>query len=310
MVGSSSWDQRSAAVLSICLAWSGCYSGEFDPELDGIYACVSQDECPDGFRCSDAVCQDDRGPALVIQGPEKLQIFDNDDLRRELTITVRGAGLSLAEPGGSHVKGQGYIELRIDGEEETAIIDSGFVESSIAVGGLEWPKRPGIHRIEAIARRNDGRAYDNPSARVQSAFWIDDGRPHVAIIAPLPGVAIANGEAVDVEIQTINFDLVEPGHAPETGVSGHAHLFVNKVIPACLEEEPTCNGGYVAVLFPPDTSVGTNARFTGELATRFAPGDLPLSVVLQSHQHEPYPSSDPLKVVYDSIAIRVLANSD
>ena len=74
MVGSSSWHQRSAAVLSICLAWSGCYSGEFDPELDGIYACVSQDECPDGFRCSDAVCQDDRGPALVIQGPEKLQI--------------------------------------------------------------------------------------------------------------------------------------------------------------------------------------------------------------------------------------------
>lgn len=295
-----------ALPASMILA-AACFNADVPEEIHAVYSCEGDEDClTAGFRCIESLCHDDRGPQLSVLGPEPLQVFAADQQSDSLTITLRHNQLQLTQPGTAHREGFGHIEIWLD-ETLLTTVTAGQGSDTIALATPNWPSVAGLHRIVAIAKRNDGLEYINESARAQSAFWIDDGKARVGIIRPNPYEEIAVDAPVEVEIHTINYALTNPNTADLTdnsGTSGHMHLFFGQNIPACLSEVVDCNGSYVSSVFPSE-GVVNQIVWEGKLTAAAAAGLHNLSVVLQTHQHQPFPSPDANEVAYDSIAVEV-----
>lgn len=286
---------------------AGCYTAEVDPLLEATYPCDKDSDCALGQTCVIDVCSDGTtpiGPRVEILGPELLQVFPaGSDV--SVPIVVGGEGLVLQEPGGDNVRGEGHVEVRIDGDV-VETITAGDLEGRVETDPQALPAAPGLHRVQVIARQNDGTPYPNEEARIVGAFWIDDGNEHVAFLKPAPDTEIVIGESRDLEIEVValNFALVNPGLVPTDDLAasrqGHVHVFFDRQIPDCL---PDCNFNYESTGFPMVDPV-SRLSVEGGVIGSTTPGTYPLSVVAQTSAHEPYyRESSPDELLFDLIDV-------
>ena len=298
---------RSIVVAAVLTAAAGCYTAEVDPQLEATYPCEADSDCAVGQTCLIDVCSDGStllGPRVEILGPEVLQVFPAG-MEVSVPIVIGGEGLDLQEGGGDNVRGEGHIEVRIDGDE-VETITAGDLEGRVQTDPVTLPGEPGLHRVEVIARHNDGAPYQNAEARTISAFWVDDGNEHVAFLQPAPQteVVIGEGDQLTIEVVTLNFSLVNPGLVPTDELDargqGHIHVFFDRQIPDCL---PDCNFNYESTGFPAETPV-SRLIVEGGILGSSTPGTFPLAVVAQTSAHEPYyRESNPDELLYDVIDI-------
>lgn len=283
--------------LGLAMA-SGCFTANIDPDLGGVFVCgddASDGTCPSSLVCVNARCEDaDLVPSLAVLNPENEKSFMRDDIvdiamgmppdgAIPLEIRIQGAISLVSESAGADPTfGEGHVKVYLDGEEQMTI-DEGSIDSSTPVMVMV-PAIAGPHRILLQAYRNDGEAYDNPEATAMRLFWFESvamRRPFVAIKAPLPGTVFDLDERdLDVEIATLNFDLLDPGGPPREGI-GHAHLYYDDRVkyPGCVQD-PSCDNGYLGV---------AGASKVGELdmpSTEAGGGFI--TAVLRNTDHSPY----------------------
>jgi len=289
---------------------AACYTAEVDPQLEATYPCEKNSDCALGQTCIIDVCSDGTtllGPSVEILGPELLQVFPAGS-NTQFPIVVGGEGLELGDPGGDNVRGEGHVDVLIDGQV-VQTITSGDLEGRVQTDAQTLPSAPGLHRVEVIARQNDGTAYPNEQARLVSAFWIDDGNEHVAFLQPAPGteIQIGEGDELEIEVVTLNFALVNPGLVPTDELTaprqGHVHVFFDRQIPECL---PDCNFNYESTGFPSQTPV-SRLVVEGGIVGASTPGTFPLSVVAQNSAHEPYfRETSPDELLFDLIEVQMV----
>ncbi|MEX1367259.1 MAG: hypothetical protein AB1Z98_29300 [Nannocystaceae bacterium] len=252
-----------AALYSLLLP--GCFTAQLDPALPGVFACTQRDDdCPSGLRCVNRLCEDeDAVPSLAVTNPEDEQLFITDapdgplgppaaPLMLEVLVTG-DLTLVSANSGADHEFGEGHVIVTVDGQQ-AALIDSGSIETPRPVM-VEVDNVPGPHRITTRAIRNDGVPYDNDEAVGARLFWIESElalgmRPFVAVKTPWPGSTFPLSDApVEVEIATLNFDMLPPGQGRSEG-QGHAHVYYDTRIGECVDD-PACDGTYLAVVGNP-----------------------------------------------------------
>jgi hypothetical protein len=293
----------------------GCYSAEFDAELDGVYACLANEDCGESFTCVNWVCVDERGPLVEILTPETRTVFDVTEAGDDLSIVLTGSGLTLIEPGGPVQDGFGHVSVMLDGEP-LAELTSGTLAASPSTEGISLPSRPGLHRITATAFRNDQTQYPNPGASMTTVFWIDDQNEHVGIAQPNPGSQWRPHPetlqaVIPMEFVTLNFDILNPNETNDDMAEGQGHVHVlfdsEKPVPECIETT-NCNDIYVSAVFPLDDSRVSNISPN--------PNPLPvpvvglgvkqLAIVAQYSTHDPYPESTEDAVVHDAFDIEII----
>jgi hypothetical protein len=295
--------RKSACPPTILVAlWSlvtfGCYTAQVDPDIGGVFACGDPDgdePCPAALTCVNERCEDaDLVPTLAVLDPEDEKSIMRDDvvdlmmgmppgMLIDLEIRIQGAIALVSESSGTDPTfGEGHVKVFVDGEEQLTI-DDGTIDSSTPVM-VRVPAVAGPHRIVLQAYRNDGVAYDNPEATGSRLFWLESPiarRPFVAIKSPLPGAVFDLDErGLDVEVATINFELLDPGGLPQDG-RGHAHLYYDDRVkyPGCVQD-PGCDNGYLGV-------AGTSK--VGELDMPSAQaGSGVITAVLRDTDHSPY----------------------
>ena len=283
---------RPILVAALSTIAAGCYTAEVDPALEATYSCEVDSDCAVGQMCVLQLCTDGStmlGPAPEVFGPELLQVFPSGG-EVLMPIVVGGAGLELNEGGGSNVAGEGSIDVYVDGDlYET--LTAGNLEARVQTEPLAVPDVPGLHRIEVVARQNDGSVYPNAEARAVSAFWVDDGREHIGFLRPTPNteVPIGQGNELEIEVVTLNFTLVNPGFVDTEDLSapgqGHVHVFFDRNIPDCL---PDCNFNYESTGFPAMGESSTRLPVEGGIIGSQTEGTFPLEVVAQDSAHQPY----------------------
>ena len=229
-----------AAPLSVL---AGCYAADFDDEADGVFACTEDADCRDGFVCLNALCLDDRGPALTVLGPESLSAFDAGTDTVE--ISFRGSDLTLSNNFETAVDGEGYLEIYLDGQpvrskDAGTAITEGDLAGGISVGALDIPDPSEVnHRVEIRAFRGDGTRYDNPSATGRQVFFVRSdalimaaSRPMMAVTRPWPGDRIKVGAPITVEIAAVDFTWADPTGEAGPGTS-------RRVTPTCSWDATT-----------------------------------------------------------------------
>ena len=319
-----------AALLAVAAPLSvlaGCYAVDFDDEADAVFACIEDVDCRDGFVCLNALCLDDRGPALTVLGPESLSAFDAGTDTVE--ISFRGSDLTLSNNFETAVDGEGYLEIYLDGQpvrskDAGTAITEGDLAGGISVGALDIPDPSVVnHRVEVRAFRGDGTRYDNPSATGRQVFFVRSdalimaaSRPMMAVTRPWPGDRIKVGAPITVEIAAVDFTWADPtGEAgPGDLKEGHAHLFLGRDdYPACL---PGCNGLYTATMTP-GTEGTADARVllseSVEYGGDVSEGAFSVSAGLQRNNHAPWPAEDPVgsdllldQVVTDTVVVELV----
>ena len=304
---------RTLLVTAALGGVTGCYAAQFDPELDGVYACESDDDCSTTFACINRVCVDTRGPEVHVIGPEEFEKFSPPMNGESINIILNGTDLTLVEPGGANVDGEGHVEILLDGQE-IGTLTVGSLAGSPSLDGIALPSGLGVHRITAIARRNDGTRYENPAASETIVFWIDDGQtPQVAIRRPVPEVVLSpdpeTGQAaVDMDLVTLNFDVLNPSFLDmgefDKPNQGHVHVIFNRGVPDCIPNTD-CNDKYVSAVFPPgeDRVKRISPNPNPLPLPPSPPGTYQLAIVAEWSDHEPYPSDDVTEVVYDAVDI-------
>lgn len=301
---------------------TACYSAEFDPNADEVFVCSLDEECNAGSTCEAGLCVVNEGPELEITGPEPLVALAEGASTFDLTI--RGSSLTLVEPGGEPVEGEGYIEVNIDGlnvldaVEQTQISD-GNLATGIVVTGIELPDlTTTIHRVSAQAFRADGTPYLNQNATARQVFFrnkpdplfTDEGGllPQIAVLEPWPGEEIPATEEVTVSVGAINWTWDTPAAGgvvkdpadPDTVKEGHTHIYFNLDEASVAQDElpypeclPTCNLNY-ATTFNPDSAGTDNSKILSgpvPLAEEFATKpSLNIRVGLQWNDHVPWPA--------------------
>ena len=298
---------RPMLVAAALATVTACYTAQVDSELEATYACEVDSDCVAGRICLLSVCTDGStllGPAPQVLGPEVLQVFPAGSSMM-FPIVVGGEGLELGDPGGANVDGQGHIEVRVDGQS-VEILTAGSLDGRVQTQPISLPAEPGLHRVEAIARQNDGSAYPNAEATAIGAFWVDDGREHLGFLRPAPNaeIVIGKGDELEIEVVALNFVLVNPGFVPTEELSlpgqGHIHTFFNRNIPDCL---PDCNFNYESTAFP---SEGESTRLVveGGVLGAAVEGTFPLEVVAQDSTHAPYYRAEaPDELLFDVINV-------
>ena len=288
-----------------------CYEAEIDPLLEATYVCEVDSDCARGQQCVLELCSDGTtqlGPLPEVLGPESLQVFPSG---QEVTVpvVVGGMGLTLQPPGGDNEIGVGHIEVRVDGQPiET--LTAGTLEARVQTAPVTLPSGPGLHRIEAVARQNDGTVYPTPGAISTNAVWVDDGQEHVAFLKPAPNTEVGLGEGADlrIEVVTLNFSLVNPGFVPtdslEAPGQGHVHVFFNRNVPDCL---PDCNFAYESTGFPQMSARVNFLEITTGILLSGTPGTFPLELVAQDSAHNPYRRQETDELVVDVVPLVVVA---
>lgn len=291
---------------------TGCYAAQFDPELDRVYACETDDECSTSFACINRVCVDTRGPDVQIIGPEEFEKFAPPMGGELIDIILNGTDLTLTEPGGANVDGEGHVDILVDGELE-GTLTVGSLAGAPSLDDIALPSAPGVHRITAIARQNDGTRYENPSAAQTIVFWIDDGQAHVGIRRPVPELVLTpdpdTGQAAaELDLVTLNFDILNPSFVPMEDFKkpnqGHLHVIFNRGVPDCIPSTD-CNDKYVSAVFPPgeDKLKRISPNPNPLPLPPSPPGQYQLAIVAEFSDHEPYPSHEADEVVYDAVDV-------
>lgn len=302
---------------------AGCYSAEFDPSSNEVFACFLDDDCDDGATCEDRVCVLNEGPELEVTGPEFLSALDEGVTT--FSLTIRGSGLELVAPGGDAVEGEGYVEVFIDGARVLSAIEgneisSGNISTGLTVQDVLLPDlERTVHRIVVQAFKADGTLYLNRSATARHLFFRNEAdplfedkdglRPQIAIIEPWPGQQLPAMGDVKVSVAAVNWDWLPPttsvdDRSPATSSKeGHTHIYFNRdrdsvppedVYPDCL---PACNLEYVTT-YNPDTAGTENGKvLSGDisLSEEFASKNtLDIRVGLQWNDHVPWPAPNNL----------------
>ncbi len=280
--------------LSLLLApiTGACFTAQFDGDADAVFFCQADEDCQEGQVCSALNrCLNDPGPSLTIKGPESLQLIQYVGVP-QITMSLVGSDLKLVAQGQGVVEGEGYVELRLNG-----VLLETFSEGDLGAG-LTHNSAPGvlaqagIQRLTARAYRADGTPYENPSASTQQLFWLDDGEPHVAVKNLYPGESLPAGDDIEVEVVTINFDLIDPESDSDFDPldrlqRGHVHIYANKGdLRDCL---PGCNSSYEVTAWPDDGVPRNSASGTIDNVPGVA-GDFKVSVMLNYTDHIPYPA--------------------
>jgi hypothetical protein len=291
-------------------ALTGCYAAEFDAFASGVYACEVDADCQAEFSCLGGVCVDDEGPKLDILGPETLTKFL--DGVTEIPLTVSLDDIELAEPGGSHEPGKGYLEVWLDGlpvfTREGGNPLSAASGSSVTVPAVELPDGIvylGEHRLRVEAFQLDGTPYTNPSAEARRMFFIANATtPQIAVLSPWPGDEHRADRPLLVEIAAVNWTWSDPVPGGMEEGTGHTHVYFNKDFPACL---PGCNfdyteGGAFTRSANPDPTNENVLRANLEIAEADAtPGDFTVSAGLNWDSHVPWPAATSDTVDIDAV---------
>lgn len=293
---------RSVAIAAAFSA--GCFSAELDPELSGVFACETNDDCFQGRQCIADVCTTAPRPELMILSPESLErVGAPGSGTIELTISLldqAAAPLALVVPGTPAVPGEGYIELFVDGELVETIFE-GDSGSTLRVR-TQLAATAGGHRIRARAVLGNGEPY--PAADVRRVVWVEEEGstvPRVTIVSPWPGEEFSTmSQELEVVVATRNFSLVPTQNAEETGSPhGHAHVYYDAPFPACaLDDE--CADSYIALLTPAEKTVLMSTTF------RLPPGSedtAEVTVTLNNDDHSLFSTAD-AGVVFDEVPIR------
>ena len=301
----------STTLLTVSLSASvSCYTATFDDEASGVFACIEDSECQDGFICWNNSCEDDRGPAITVLGPEPLSVFDSGTA--QLEIAIRGEDLTLSNNFDDAVDGEGYLEVLIDGvavrsQADGTAITEGDLSDGFTIGAVDIPDPTLVnHRIEVRAYRGDGSRYENPSGTGRQIFFVRDPlvlslgtKPMMAITRPWPGSKLRRGRPVVVELAAVDFTWTNPTGevSPMDFKEGHAHIFFDRDdYPACL---PGCNGLYVDTLRPANSVETGDPRFLRvndlEHKEDQPAGEFIVSAGLQRNNHAACPSVDPTR---------------
>lgn len=288
------------SCLAACAVSSGCLADRIDDAPAGVFACDGTLDCAEGETCLLGRCYDVEPPRLQIRDPEAFETIEpeSDDPPGMISVTVGvgGENLELVEPSSdSDAITEGFVEIVVDGHKVTQLTSGNlFAGTSVTI---EVASTPGPHRITAVARRADGAHYDNAGAVASQLVWVDDFRPHVAIVRPWPDTRFAVDEAeVDIEIATLNFTLVPPMATVE-GDEGHAHIHYDDTFPAC-PSDPMCDCCNIEIAAPPIAS--HRATVTATLPPAGA-GPATLTAMLRETTHPPFIHDG--HYVYDTIEI-------
>lgn len=248
---------RRSTLASLCIASFACSPAELDDTLDGVFPCETVDDCPPESSCLSGFCFRESPPSLEIVSPEEELAMGQPAgvSTMSVPVSLRGEGLELTPPGssGEAAFGRGYVEISVD-DVPVATVDSGELSSTVVVT-VEIDAEPGGHMLVAEARYPDGARYDNPGSVARRFFWIDDGRPHVAMKAPLSQTPFGTGsQEVTVELATLNFSIAPPEPTTTEPGLGHVHFYYDVDLPACAFD-PACDSGFVGVAAPADGAV-------------------------------------------------------
>lgn len=234
-----------APVLALGLGLGACLTNEPDPGLGGIYACVSDDDCPGTQSCLQDVCEAIELPVIEIFNPEENQPFPFDAGEdHDLMLTVKGSNFVLRSPAESSeaVPGEGYIAVFVD-EQPAGRIDSGDLSGGAALP-ITIANTAGAHRLRIEARFNDDTAYATEGSTDRRIVWVDNDAPHVALVRPWPGDRFSV-DAQPIEAEAVAFGGVSID-APSTGEQ-HVHVFYDDPFPQCFADD-ACIQGYVGVV--------------------------------------------------------------
>lgn len=304
-------DSTILAVLTLGVGvLGGCYAAEFDAFASGVYACEADTDCQSEFSCLGGFCVDDEGPKLEILGPETLTKFT--DGVTEIPLTVSLDDIELAEPGGSHQPGKGYLEVWIDGipvySRDGGNPLSAASGSSVTVPAVDLPDGIvylGEHRLRVEAFQLDGTPYTNPSAEARRMFFIaNTTTPQIAVLSPWPGDEQRADRTMLVEIAAVNWTWSDPVPGGMDENQGHTHVYFNKDFPACL---PGCNfdyaeGGALTRTANVDPNLENVLRAELEIAEADAtPGDFTISSGLVWDSHVPWPAATADTVDIDAV---------
>ena len=272
-------------TLGAALFLGGCFATDLDPTIEGAFACAEDTDCPAGQACDGSRCiNPDSLPELMVLNPEPGQVFGFDSFNSMVSINVRG-NLDLVEPSDEIIPGAGYVELIVDGAV-TRITDGDLSAGIVTM--VEVGRVAGGHRISAVAFRPDGERYANPEAVANTLFWLDDGRPHIAMTSPWPGTEFPlEATSTEMQIATLNFTLRAPEIDVMEGI-GHAHFHYDDSFPMCAADTMGCDAGYIAVATPPPGPTSTMAGGEGLLPEEMTARTVALTAILRNDNHCPY----------------------
>ncbi len=245
-------------------------------------------DCPSGQRYGEQTSDDlaqtcvplDAVPTLQIRSPSFGQSFGSAD---QVSIVVTGSGFEL---GSEPSTAPAVARVRVMLDDERIDITSGDIADGVVVTELTVPTTAGAHYLGAQVFHDDDTAFANPEASDRRLFWIDDGRPQVAITTPWPGAILETGTPpVDIEIEVLNFALASPDTAPVAG-QGHAHIYYDASFPSCADDV-ACDTSYFAVVSL-DAGGGppSSGRQTAQLPDA-TEGPATLTAVLREGDHSP-----------------------
>jgi len=294
------------ALLSLLV--SGCLEESLQDADPGLFSCQDPSDCASEEFCVVGRCEVEAPPRLEIRDPEQFEVVASADgvgATMELSITIGGRDMELVSPSsGEPTAGEGYVEVSLDGQS-VGQLTSGSLAGGVLLQVPGFEASPGAHRISIRALRADGMPYDNPESQAVSLVWVDDGRPQVGIVRPLPGTEFEVGETeIDVEVATLNFSIV-PAIADRPEPHGHAHIHYDDPFPTCIDD-PRCDCCYIAIASPKTSDIPPS----GFLLDYTQPVNLPgasagagrITAVLRETDHSPFFDGDGA-TVYDSVDI-------
>jgi hypothetical protein len=279
---------------------SGCLTNVPDPELGGVYACAVQEDCPETLSCLQQVCEAIELPQVNVFNPEdgkKYPFVEGGTVTEIISVSATNLVIRGLSESAEGVPGEGHIVIFID-EVEAGVIDSGNLSSGVQME-IEIPNTPGVHRIRAQARLNNGIDYDNETAAARRLVWVDNGRKHIALRKPWPGDEFTVEDLlIDAEVALLDpMDQIVIG-PPNTG-NFHVHVFYDESFPACVTDN-ACQARYNGIV-PNDETDDTN-QFGPVLLPASGAGEVELTAQVMDSEHFAY--FDELgEPVYSSITI-------
>jgi len=263
----------------------GCYDVELDPNVSGVYACDSTLDCAIGQQCTDFVCVSTSllvGPTLEVTSPAPLTSYFAG-IDEEVQLVIQGSNLVLTDAPESPDPLAGYIDVLVDGLS-TGTVFYGNLEQGVAIPAISLPETPGLHHIRLVALRPDGSPFETTRSSANLPFWVDNGEEHIGIIDPPPGSKLRRNDdgTLRIEVASLNFTFVNPGHASAPGTTadpeGYVHLFIDAAVPECL---PDCNVEQYSAIFPPGLSRVNRLVSDQPISLPNHPGTVKLQIVAQ-----------------------------
>lgn len=287
------------------LAGAACSATELDETLDGVFPCATSEDCPPESACVAGTCFHQSAPRIEIVSPEEELVIGHPGAAATMMvpISLRAEGLELAraQPGADAAFGVGYLEISVD-DVPVAIVESGGSSPTVALT-VEIEPEPGGHVLKAAAFFPDGTPYDNADAVARRLFWIDDGRPHVAMKEPWSQARFGTGaEQVPVEVATLNFNIAPPEPTTTHPGLGHVHFYWDVDLPACAFETG-CDGSFIGIAAPEEGAVRSLSALVSLPPAPAGSGRL--SAVLRRLDHTPYLDENGYPIWTDVVVRRV-----